>query len=106
MAIMEISVIPLGTKTPSVSRYVANALKILEKEKGIKYELTSMGTIIEGDLEKLLILAKRMHEAVFEDKEVLRVVTTIKIDDRRDKPQSMQDKIKSVKEKLGRGPDV
>jgi len=99
MAIMEISVIPLGTKTPSVSKYVAEALKILEKEKDIKYELTSMGTIIEGDLRKVLNLAKKMHEAVF-DKEILRVATIIKIDDRRDKPLSIEGKIKSVQEKL------
>ncbi len=99
MAIVEISVIPLGTKTPSVSRYVADALRILEKEKGIKYELTSMGTIIEGDLDKVLDLAKKMHEAVF-DKEILRVVTIIKIDDRRDKPLSMEGKIKSIQDKL------
>jgi uncharacterized protein (TIGR00106 family) len=99
MAIVEISVIPLGTKTPSVSRYVADALRILEKEKGIKYELTSMGTIIEGDLDKVLDLAKKMHEAVF-DKEILRAVTIIKIDDRRDKPLSMEGKIKSVQDKL------
>ena len=99
MAIMEISVAPLGTKTPSVSKYVAKALEILEKEKDIKYELTSMGTIIEGDLGKVLNLAKKMHEAVF-DKEILRVVTIIKIDDRRDKPLSIEGKIKSVQEKL------
>jgi uncharacterized protein (TIGR00106 family) len=99
MAIVEISVIPLGTKTPSVSRYVADALRILEKEKGIKYELTSMGTIIEGDLDKVLDLAKKMHEAVF-DKEILRAVTIIKIDDRRDKPLSMEGKIKSIQDKL------
>jgi uncharacterized protein (TIGR00106 family) len=101
MAIVEISVIPLGTKTPSVSRYVADALKTLEKEKDIKYELTSMGTIIEGDLEKVLDLAKKMHASVF-DKEVLRVVTIIKIDDRRDKPLSIEGKIRSVEEKLER----
>lgn len=101
MAIVEISVIPLGTKTPSVSRYVADALKTLKKEKDIKYELTSMGTIIEGDLEKVLDLAKKMHESVF-DKKVLRVVTIIKIDDRRDKPLSIKGKIKSVEEKLER----
>jgi len=99
MAIIEISVIPLGTKTPSVSKYVAEALKILEREKDIKYELTSMGTIIEGDLRKVLNLAKKMHEAVF-DKEILRVVTIIKIDDRRDTPLSIEGKIKSVQEKL------
>lgn len=100
MAIMEISIVPIGTKTPSVSKHVADALKILEKEKRIKYELTAMGTIIEGDLEKLLVLAKKMHEAVFKDKDILRVITTIKIDDRRDKPLSIEGKIKSVEEKL------
>jgi uncharacterized protein (TIGR00106 family) len=103
MAVMEISIVPLGTKTPSVSKYVADALKILEKEEEIKYKLTSMGTVVEGDLDKILDLAKRMHEAVLEDKEVLRVITTIKIDDRRDKPLSIEGKIKSVKEKLKRG---
>lgn len=101
MVIMGISIIPLGTNTPSVSKHVAHALGILEKGDDIKYELTSMGTIIEGDLENLLSLAKRMHEAVFEDKEVLRVVTVIKIDDRRDKPLSIEGKVKSVQEKLG-----
>lgn len=33
MAVVEVAVIPIGTKTPSVSKYVAKALKILEKEK-------------------------------------------------------------------------
>ncbi len=99
MAIMEISVTPRGTKTPLVSKYVAKALKILEREKEIKYELTSMGTIIEGDLRKVLNLAKKMHGAVF-DKEILRVVTIIKIDDRRDGPLSIEGKVKSLREKL------
>jgi uncharacterized protein (TIGR00106 family) len=57
-----------------------------------------MGTIIEGDLDKVLDLAKKMHEAVF-DKEILRAVTIIRIDDRRDKPLSMEGKIKSVQDK-------
>ncbi|MCK5182241.1 MAG: MTH1187 family thiamine-binding protein, partial [Dehalococcoidia bacterium] len=48
MAIAEVSVVPLGTKTPSVSQYVARAIKVLEQEKDIKYETTAMGTIIEG----------------------------------------------------------
>ena len=66
MAVIEISVVPLGTKSPSVSRYVARALGILEKAEGIKYELTPMGTIIEGDLDKILELAKEMHEITFD----------------------------------------
>lgn len=98
--IAEISVVPLGTQTPSVSKYVASALKILEKERNIKYQLTAMGTIIEADsLNELLNLAKKMHEAVFNEG-VKRVVTTIKIDDRRDKKLTIEGKTKSVKEKM------
>ncbi len=100
MALIEISVIPLGTPTPSVSQYVAQAVKVLESEKDIKYELTAMGTIIEGDLERLLTLARKMHEAVF-NAGIMRVVTTIKIDDRRDKASGMDSKMESLKIDLG-----
>jgi uncharacterized protein (TIGR00106 family) len=100
MAMIEITVLPVGTPTPSVSRYVAGAIKILQKEPGIKYELTAMGTIIEGDRERLLALAGRMHQSAF-DAGAKRVVTTIKIDERLDKPLTIAGKIKSVKEKLG-----
>jgi len=101
MALVEVSIIPLGTETPSVSQYVAQAVKVLEGEKDIKYELTAMGTIIEGDLERLLTLVRKMHEAVF-DVGVTRVVTTIKIDERRDKPSTMSSKMESLKSKLER----
>ena len=99
MVLVEISVIPLGTSTPSVSQYIARAVKVLEGEKDIKYELTAMGTIIEGDLERILTLARKMHEAVF-NAGIMRLVTTIKIDDRRDKTSSISIKIEELKRKL------
>ena len=100
MALVEVSIIPLGTPTPSVSQYIAQAVKVLEGEKDIKYELTAMGTIIEGDLERVLTLARKMHQAVF-NAGIMRVVTTIKIDDRRDKRASMDSKMESLKRELG-----
>jgi uncharacterized protein (TIGR00106 family) len=99
MAIAEVSVVPLGTGTPSVSQYVARAVKILQQEKDIKYEMTAMGTIIEGDLDRILAVVRKMHEQVFGEG-VIRVLTTIKIDDRRDKPQTMKAKLDSVKKRL------
>jgi len=99
MAIAEISIIPLGTGTPSVSKCIARACKVLRDEKNIKYELTSMGTIIEGDLTDIMRAVRNMHEAAFSEGTV-RVVTSIKIDDRRDKTTSMKDKIESVHKKL------
>jgi uncharacterized protein (TIGR00106 family) len=100
MAMIDISVVPVGTAGPSVSDYVAGAVRILQKEKGIKYELTAMNTIIEGDLDKLMALAQRMHRSAF-DAGAKRVVTTIRIDERRDKALTIEGKIKAVKDKLG-----
>ncbi len=100
MAIIDISVVPVGTATPSVSQYVAGAVRILQDEPGIKYELTPMNTIIEGDLERILALAGRMHQSAF-DAGVMRVVTTIRIDERRDKPLTMNGKVKAVRRRLG-----
>ena len=99
MAMIDISVVPVGTPTPSVSQYVAGAVRILQKEPDIEYELTAMNTIIEGDLEHLLALAGRMHRSAF-DAGVKRVVTTIRIDERHDKPLTMDGKVAAVKKRL------
>jgi len=94
MAIMEINIIPLGTKTPSVSKFIVEAVKVLKKG-GLNYELTSMGTIVEGELNELFPLAKKMHLATF-TQGIKRVVTTIKIDDRQDKPSTTEEKVKRM----------
>jgi len=98
MAIVEVTITPLGTATPSVSYYVAEVHKVLEKEN-FKYQLTPMGTVIEGELDEILSVIRKMHEVPFQ-KGALRVSTTIKIDDRRDKKASIEQKIRSVEEKL------
>ena len=100
MAVAEISIVPVGTKTPSVSKYVARAVGVLQQEKSVKYEITAMGTIVEGDLDKILMVAKRMHEGTFGEG-VARVITTIRIDDRWDKVSSISDKVDSLKRELG-----
>jgi uncharacterized protein (TIGR00106 family) len=101
MAVAEISVIPIGTGSPSISKDVASAVSALRSEEKLKYELTSMGTIIEGDVEDILRVTGRMHQAVL-DGGAQRVVTTIKIDDRRDKPLTGAGKVESVRKKLER----
>jgi uncharacterized protein (TIGR00106 family) len=99
MAIAEISVVPLGTRTPSVSKHVARAVRVLQQEKDIKYETTAMGTIVEADLHRILAVVQKMHEATFGEG-VGRVVTTVKIDDRRDMKRTMQDKMASLQSHL------
>lgn len=94
MAIAEFSVVPLGTGQTSLSEYVAECYALV-KASGLKHELTPMGTIIEGSMTELLDLLARVHEVPF-TYGVQRVYTSIKIDDRRDKTASMEQKICSV----------
>jgi len=99
MALVQVSIVPLGTKTTSISRYVARALKVLQDHKAVRYKLTPMGTVLEGDLDKVLSVVRKMHERRF-DKDVRRVLTTVAIDDRRDKEATMESKVKYVVSKL------
>ena len=100
MAIVELSIVPIGIESTSMSAYVAGAIKVLEKT-ALQYELTAMGTIISGDLDGILKAIRQMHESCF-DAGAMRVLTRISIDDRRDKKRSTEQKIRSVQEKLGR----
>ncbi len=61
--------------------------------------MTPMGTVLEGDLDVILEMVRKMHEVPF-DKGAMRVSTLIKIDDRRDKESTMEQKIDSVEKKL------
>lgn len=92
--ILEFSVIPLG-EGASISRFVARAVKALERA-GVKHVTTPMGTIIEAEsLEDALRYVRLAHEAVLETG-VRRVITMIKIDDRRDVKRGMENKLRSL----------
>ena len=97
MAVVEVSIVPLGSRSPSVSKYVKKALGVLKKEK-IKFSPTAMGTILEDkSLSKILRVIAKMHNVVLDGKEVKRVVTSIKIDERIDKELSIEGKLKAIK---------
>lgn len=100
MAIVDITVIPVGTATPSVSEYVAEIQKVLQKYEGkVKFQLTPMSTLIEGDLKLLLEIVQELHEVPFQ-KGLQRVCTNVRIDDRRDKENTMERKLQSVQSKI------
>jgi uncharacterized protein (TIGR00106 family) len=99
MAMMEISVIPLGTGKTSLSPYVAEMIKYLRRRKGIQWELNAMGSIVTGEVSRLFKLAAALHKIPF-SKGVKRVYTVIKLDDRKDKAQGPADKVASVLRKL------
>ncbi len=98
MPMAEVTVIPLGVG-PSVGRFVAECLRLVRRS-GLRYRLTPTSTVIEGSLDEIFAVVREIHEVPF-SLGAPRVVTVVKIDDRRDKPEDMDYKIRSVEERLG-----
>jgi len=98
MAILEISVIPLGTNTSSIGELVTESCKMI-KNKHLEYKITPTSTIVEGELDELLSIIKQMHSAPFKAG-VSRVITSVKIDQRQDKPSYMNDMIEEVLDEM------
>lgn len=92
--IVDVSIVPIGTTSASVSRYVRAALEVL-KASGLNYVVGPMGTALEGNWDEIFATIRQMHEACIRLGAV-RLLTTIKIDDRRDKTQTIADKMKKV----------
>ena len=98
--IVEFSIVPLGVGI-NVSKFLVPAIKELER-LGVKYEVTPMCTVFEAEnVEKAFNVVKAAHEAVFGEN-VKRVVTTVKIDDRRDVKRGMKEKVESLKKEVRR----
>jgi len=95
LAIVEVSVIPIGTDQPSVSSFITECYRVLEEETNLKHQLTPMSTIIEGNLDDIMDAVKKMHQVPF-DEGAQRVVTNITIDERTDKSISMKSSVESV----------
>jgi len=98
VAIVAVSISPVGAGA-SVSRHVAAALRVLEQQDRVRYRLDPMFTTLEGELGEIFELVLRMQEAVFAAGAV-RVGTVLKIDERRDKPVHMEDKVRRVEDLL------
>jgi uncharacterized protein (TIGR00106 family) len=97
MIIADFSIIPIGHGKTSVGQYVAEAVNAIKEVKGLDYEVTPMGTIIgANDLETVFKAVKAAHEAMI-SKGISRVESNLRIDDRRDKPRTMDDKVDAIK---------
>lgn len=98
MAIVAVSISPVGEGV-SVGDFVAQALRVLRSQDRVRFEVGPMFTTLEGDVREIFDLIVRMQDAVFAHG-ALRVGTVIKVDDRRDRPVRMEDKVRSVEQAL------
>lgn len=94
--LLEFSTFPIGTEGESLSPVVAEVIKIIDAS-GLPYQLTAMGTIVEGDWEEVMAVVKKCHDKIGE--KFKRVYTKISIDDRRDAKNRLKGKVASVEAK-------
>ena len=96
----EISIYPMATRTTSASFYIAKAIESIKNIDNIRYEINSMGTVLESDnIDVIYEAIKKMIDTVH-NLGISRVEVVIKIDSRKDKHTKMEEKIESIKKQL------
>ncbi len=101
MIVAEVSIEPVGTGRASYSDIVAESVKVLGHQKDVKYQVTAMSTVLEGDRNAILRVVHEMEEACFKAG-AKRCVTNLRIDERRDKPMhGIQEMERVIETKIG-----
>lgn len=95
--LVDLSIVPLGVGL-SLSREIARCHEVL-KEAGLDTRLHAYGTNIEGEWDDVFAAIKRCHE-VLHEAGVPRISTNLRIGTRTDRHQTLDDKVRSVEEKL------
>jgi uncharacterized protein (TIGR00106 family) len=94
-AVAEVFITPLGTNQPTI-RDSVRAVYEVARASGLTVQLTAMGTLIEGPVSEIFDVARRMHDACFDAGGTQRVLTTLRLDERRGEPLSLAGKVQGV----------
>jgi uncharacterized protein (TIGR00106 family) len=96
--VVEFSLVPVG-RGEELAEDVARIIDIIDTS-GLPYQLTSMGTIVEGDWDAVFSLIRKCHEAM--RGRAGRVLTHIAVDDRAGVSGRLAGKVRDVEKALGR----
>ena len=99
MATADLTVIALGRADASASRYIAEIQRRLAAQDRVRYAMHAMGTSLEGPTADILAVAGELHAVPFE-MGIPRVYSILKLDERRDREQTLADKVESVRRRL------
>src|SRR3954469_17674366 len=99
VATADLTVIGLGRSDPSAGEYIAEIQRRLAAQDKVGYKLHAMGTSLQGSTEDILAVGGALHRGPFE-LGAPRVYSVLKLDERRDKEQTLDDKVRSVEERL------
>ncbi|MEK0319954.1 MAG: MTH1187 family thiamine-binding protein [Nitrosopumilus sp.] len=96
----EISIYPMATRTTSASFYIAKAIESIQNIENLRYEINSMGTVLESDNVEIIYAASKKMIDTVHNLGIDRVEVVIKIDSRRDKHVTIEEKIESIKKHM------
>lgn len=96
--LIEFSIVPVGVGS-SIGDQLAEVLKLVDAS-GLPYKINPMGTVVEGEWDEVMKLVKKCHMTVMKTGE--RAITTISIDDRKGKPNRLDEKVKSIEKRIGK----
>ena len=99
MATADLTVIALGRAEASASAYIAEIQRRLAAQDRVRYEMHAMGTSLEGATADILAVFGELHAVPFE-MGIPRVYSILKLDERRDREQTLADKVDSVRRRL------
>ena len=99
MATADLTVIALGRAEASASAYIAEIQRRLAAQNRVRYEMHAMGTSLEGATADILAVFGELHAVPFE-MGIPRVYSILKLDERRDREQTLADKVESVRRRL------
>ena len=101
MLLAELEIIPIGAPGPSLSAQLTEVAKLIDRS-GLDYRVGPMGTVVEGDWDRVMTLAKQCHQAALASSG--RVMTTIRIDERKDQPAPgrITRKVQSLETRVGK----
>lgn len=97
--LVEFRIIPVGAGE-ELKEFMAKVLAIVEKSE-LDYQLTAMGTLLEGEWEEIMFVVKKCHEEIRQH--AVRVVTEIVVDDRKDMHGRLKGNVLEVEYVLGKG---
>jgi uncharacterized protein (TIGR00106 family) len=99
VATADLTVIGLGRSDPSASEYIAEIQRRLAAQDRVRFSLHAMGTSLEGETADILAVVAELHRVPLE-LGLPRAYSVLKLDERTDKPQTLDDKVRAVEERL------
>ena len=98
MVLLEFSMAPIG-QGESVSTHVARILDVIDRS-GVPYQLTPMGTILEGEWDAVIGVVSACFREL--ERDCSRIGVNLKVDYRKAPAGRLKSKVERVEQRLGR----